>query len=148
MKKIFPIFLAAGILLACNAGSNKAGEPAAENHDSHGGKATGLVLNNGAKWKADSITVLNVTLLRNTIKNAQKESPDDFPKTAALLQDGLNKMVAECKMQGPDHDALHQWLEPLMEKVKALGKETAAPAAKEKLGDIAKHLDLFAQYFE
>lgn len=144
---MMPIFLAAGILLACNAGSNKASEPATENHDTHEEKATGLVLNNGAKWKADSITVLNVSLLQNTIKSAQKESPDDFPKAAALLQDGLNKMVDECKMKGPDHDALHQWLEPLLAKTKELKKATSVEHASVILNEMEKQINLFTQYF-
>jgi hypothetical protein len=152
MKSIFTIILVTSLILACNPGqekeSHKGNDPAAENHSQHEEKAAGLVLNNGAKWKADSITVLNVSLMQSTISSAQKESPDDFRKTAALLQDGLNKMVAECKMKGPDHDALHQWLEPLMEKVKVLNTETDAKAAVEKLGDIDKQLALFTQYFE
>jgi len=105
------------------------------------------VLNNGAKWKADSITVLNVSLMQSTISSAQKESPLDIRKTAALLQDGLNKMVTECKMKGPDHDALHHWLEPLLEKTKALKKATSIEQASVILSELEKQMNLFAQYF-
>jgi len=151
MKATITVILATSLLLACNPGKEKESHPenapATENHSQHEEKATGLVLNNGAKWKADSITVLNVSLMQSTISSAQKESPLDIRKTAALLQDGLNKMVTECKMKGPDHDALHHWLEPLLEKTKALKKATSIEQASVILSELEKQMNLFAQYF-
>ena len=69
-------------------------------------------------------------------------------QTAKELQSGLNKMVAECKMKGADHDALHQWLEPLMERLNDLNKETSTDNAAANLNEIDKHLKLFPQYFQ
>lgn len=149
MKKILAMLILPGFLLACNSKneSDAAVEPATENHG-HDDHASGLVLNNGAKWKADSTTLVNAALLHSIVSNAAKENLDSYMQTATQLQDGLNKMVSECTMKGADHDALHLWLEPLMKKVKGLEKATSTDAAAALLTDIEKQVNLFPQYFE
>jgi hypothetical protein len=57
-------------------------------------------------------------------------------------------MVTECKMKGADHEALHQWLEPLMEKTRELKKVSNVENAATLLSEIGKQLALFPQYFE
>ena len=115
MKQILTILLAANLLLACNAGNEKekttTTAPAAETHADHGEQATELALNNGEKWKADSTTLQNVALLQKIVSGTKQENLENHLKIAASLQDGLNKMVSECKMKGADHEALHHWLE-------------------------------------
>ncbi|MCK9402101.1 MAG: hypothetical protein M0Q26_01750 [Chitinophagaceae bacterium] len=151
MKRALTMLLATGLLLACNSQNEKenstTAEPATENHE-HTEKANGLVLNNGAKWKADSTTLANAAGLQGIVSNAKKESLENYLQTASRLESGLSKMVNECKMNGADHDALHQWLEPLMQKTKELKKATASENAAAVLGDIEKQISLFAQYFE
>jgi len=152
MKRVLLMLLATGLLLACNPGNdNKENSDSTStdgNHVEPEKKSEGLVLNNGAKWKADSSTILNVALLQNTASGEKEQSLDNYRQTATQLQDGLNKMIKECKMKGADHDALHQWLEPLMKKVKAFNNETSIDNAATSLRDINQHLKLFAQYFE
>jgi hypothetical protein len=152
MKKVLLSLMVFGLLLACNQGNKDAGDahtPApAEKHEEHESRAVALALNNGAKWKADSSTKSNVAFLQNIAASAKKENLEGYHATAEQLQEGLNKMVKECKMKGPDHDALHKWLEPLMETTKDLKKQTAAEHAAATLKEIEKQLDLFSQYFE
>ena len=152
MKQILTILLATSLLLACNAGNEKekntAPAPAAETHADHAEQATGLTLNNGTKWKADSTTLLNVDLLQNIITSVKKESLENYSQTAIGLEDGLNKMVGECKMKGADHEALHHWLEPIMEKTKELKNANNIETARTIFGEIEKQINLFPQYFE
>lgn len=152
MKKILVILLTTGLLLACNSGSDNAnGTTTAtetENHQELAVQVHGLELNNGAKWEADSSTLFNVAIMQNIISGARKESLENFHQTAKELQSALNKMVAECKMKGAEHDALHLWIESMMEKVKELNNETSTENAAANLSEIDKHLKLFAQYFE
>ena len=152
MKKVLVTLLATGFLLACNSRSehseNTPSIQTGEKHPEHEKKLDGLVLNNGVKWKADSTSLVNVALLQNTISSAKKENLENYHQTAGQLQDGLNKMVKECKMKGANHDALHHWLEPLMEKTKELKKESIAENAATLLSDIEKQVALFPQYFE
>ncbi len=140
------------IMAACNTrNENKkttTTEPAAENHAEHAEQVSGLALNNGVKWKADSITVLNVNLLQKIIASTKKESPENYSQAAISLQNGLNKMVNECKMNGADHEALHHWLERVMEKTKELKSANSVENARTIFGEIEKQINLFPQYFE
>ncbi len=152
MKQILSILLATNLFLACNVANEKektsATEPVVKSDTEHLEPATGLVLNNGAKWKADSTTALNVALLKKIISGTNKETLQNYSQTAIELQDGLNKMISECKMKGADHEALHHWLEPLMEKTKELKKANNIENAKTIFGEIEKQINLFSQYFE
>ncbi len=151
MKKIWRILFVTSSLMACNEpgghDSNATSEPAKEQHD-HTEKVPGMVLNSGAKWKADSTTMVNAVNLQTIIAAAKTESPADYLQTSTALQAGLNKMVSECKMQGADHDALHVWLEPLMEKTKELGKTTSTENAATILHELETQVNLFPHYFE
>lgn len=152
MKKLLVLLLAFGYLVACNSHSeHKSNADSAavdQSHEEHNKPSEGLVLNNGAKWKSDSTTMVNVALMQTTVANAKKENPLNYTQAATQLQDGLNKMVKECTMKGPDHDALHQWLEPLIKQVKELSKATSTEAASAQLNEIEQQLNLFAQFFE
>jgi len=57
-------------------------------------------------------------------------------------------MVSECKMKGADHEALHHWLEPIMEKAKELKNANSIETARTIFGEIEKQINLFHQYFE
>ena len=87
-------------------------------------------------------------LLKDIVFGAKKESLENCIQTASELQNSLNKMVAECKMKGADHEALHHWLEPIMEKTKELKEVTTTGKAATILNEIEKQVDLFNQYFE
>ncbi len=152
MRILLVAFLSVFVLFACNSEKEKTqdapAEAAQESHEDHAEMEGGLSLNNGAKWKADSSTIGNVDLLQRTVASAKKETLENYHETAAQLQDGLNKMVKECRMKGPDHDALHLWLEPLMSKTKELQQAAAVESAETTLRDIEMQVNLFAHYFE
>lgn len=82
------------------------------------------------------------------VSGTKQENLENHLKIAASLQDGLNKMVSECKMKGADHEALHHWLEPIMEKTKELKNANSIETARTIFGEIEKQLNLFPQYFE
>ncbi|RTL51558.1 MAG: hypothetical protein EKK39_08100 [Sphingobacteriales bacterium] len=74
-------------------------------------------MNNGAKWKADSITNRNLRDLRNIADNFKilpNPSLKEYQILGKDLTNGLNKMIQECRMSGPEHEALSHWLEPLI----------------------------------
>jgi len=152
MKKIPVLLLMIGLLPACHSQSDTAvnakTDSAAVKHQEQEEKSVGLVLNNGARWKADSITKSNVSLLQAIVSGAAKNSPVNYSQTVTQLQDGLTKMVTECKMKGADHEALHHWLLPLMEKTKELKAANCVEKAAPVLKEIEAHINLFTQYFE
>jgi hypothetical protein len=151
MKKILALLLFSGLLLSCKPGNEKEknAEPAvAESHQEHSEKAGELELNHGSKWKVDSATLSNAGSLKSIVAGAKTGSLETYKQTATDLQGGLNKMIAECKMKGPDHEALHHWLEPLMEETKALKNATSVDKAASLLKEIELQVNLFDQYFE
>lgn len=110
-----------------------------------------LDLNNGAKWNADSSTNSNVKNLQAIVEkfnSGTDRSIGAYTSTAAELQIGLDKMIAECKMKGPDHDALHKWLEPLIGGVSKLKNTTNEQEAAVIIKETDEQLKLYAQYFE
>ncbi len=145
--------LFASLLWACNSG-NKAENASAKTDslDHEQGEVAGtLALNNGAKWKADSITHVNVAAFESIIDNFEKAGQHDLPAYAQLagdLQKSLNKLITDCKMQGPDHEALHLWLQPLLQQVAGLAKATTTNDAANLFNEIKAGAKLYSQYFE
>ena len=153
VKHAAVLMLASGLLMACNSSEkkdvNSQNEPATEvdAHQDHDA-ATELALNKGAKWEADSSTNANVAELNAIVVNANPVVLEDYKKTGEALKVGITKMVNECKMQGADHDALHQWLEPLMDMNKQLLDVTSVEKGKEVFEMINQHIDKYNLYFE
>ena len=75
----------------------------------------------------------NVALLKVIVSGTKKENLENYIQTAEQLHDGLNKMINECKMKGADHDALHQWLEPLLKETKEMKNATEVKITQDKL---------------
>ena len=134
-------------LFACNSASNKEEEHAEHSHS----ETSELALNNGAKWKADSITNHNVVVLKTIADNFKiKPAPsvNDYQLLGSDLKNGLDKMIRECKMTGADHEALHHWLNPLLKENSELKNLTDTALAKSVFNSIDKQLDEYHNYFE
>ena len=153
MKKTAVILMLTGLLWACNSNPSPGNETstASDGHaHQHEAEAT-LTLNNGQKWKADAPTNENVVDIRTIVQNFSAEphtSLADYQILGGDLQKGLDKMIQECKMQGPDHDALHLWLEPLLKDVNELKKADDTTSAEKVFNAINEKLVLYTQYFE
>lgn len=141
-----------GLLWACN--SNPSGNETLTSTDSHAHEheaEVALTLNNGQKWKADAPTNENVTGIQTIAQNFAREphtSLSDYQVLNGDLQKGLDKMIQECKMQGPDHDALHLWLEPLLIHVNELKKAGDIASAEKIFHAFNERLEMYTQYFE
>ena len=155
MKKLLALLVLILTLLACNNHNpvkNKNYNKTVE-ADEHHGEAPNekLELNNGAKWKADSTTNKNVNGLKFILTKFDKGSDRSlsaYKKAQSDLQQGIDKMIAECKMEGPDHLALHKWLEPLIDRVTALKQAPTEAVAAENFKAIQAQVALYDQYFE
>ncbi len=150
MKKILFILAAALFLFACNSGSNNKVETAESVANGHE-DTTGLTLNNGAKWKADSTTNHNVVNLKTIADNFRiKPFPTvgEYHLLSVDLSNGLNTMIQQCKMTGPDHEALHHWLEPVLNDTKALKNVQDTAAGRSVFKSLNKKIDSYKNYFE
>jgi hypothetical protein len=135
MKKLWLIMLL--FVAACtnnvseekNAEAGKEKDSAAETTDTHATDSTHekdngtIALNNGAKWKADEATKTNVAALAQVVNDNTLAGPPKRLQLAAAAQARIDTLVKQCRMKGPDHDALHQWLQAVMHDVKELKED-------------------------
>ena len=170
MKKILLMVFSFALLLGCSSPDTDkstngvadhdqaAATNEAHDHDQAGTAAptTALTngvpdLNNGAKWAADKSTNDNVANLQSIVtrfKTNPAPEVQDYRAFNESFTEGLGKMVKECKMQGPDHDALHVWLEPLMEDNKEMKKMDSKEALASRLETLNERLNVYPKYFE
>ena len=154
MKRILVLFFGAGILLGCN--SNVANHEEASTHANdtfqvEAQKNKELSLNNEIKWNSDESTNENVKELKTIIDNFNQEKETEisgYKMLATDLQNSLNRLIKECRMKGPDHDALHLWLEPVLKDVNSLNGATSSEEAAELFNSIDKKVNMYDQYFE
>jgi len=149
MKKSIILFIYITLLFACNQSSDKVEADEQHSHDQV--QATELSLNNGAKWKADSITnnnVLNLHTVADNFRIKSSPSASDYQILSNDLNNALNKMIKECKMTGPDHQALHHWLAPILKETNELKNITDTAIAGMTFKSIDKRLDAYHNYFE
>ena len=154
MKKLLILLLLTGTIWSCNnhkPTENKNFNSPSETEEPHSEATEKLELNNGAKWTVDNITnnnINNLKLILEKFDNGTDKSLSAYKKTQDDLQKGLDKMIAECKMKGPDHEALHKWLEPLIDQVTKIKQVSTVPDADEALNGIRAQVTLYSQYFE
>ncbi len=152
LKFITLFFLAIVIFQACNTSEKKEVKVQTEKTtiNAAGGNeaVNGLTLNNGAKWQADASTNKNVSALSSIVSASQPVTLDDYKNTGKTLQGGIDVMISECRMQGPDHDALHHWLEPLMEENKKLESASSLEQGKKSYDFVNNQINIYPQYFE
>lgn len=152
MKYIILFSMVVGFLIACNQEDKNQSQNNVKDsihQTDHPENALIITLNNGAKWQADASTNANVANLQSIAAKYNIEGADAkmFQLAAAELQAGLTTLVSECKMKGPDHDALHLWLEPLMKMIKDFEKKAISNDASFLLKKIDDHLKIYPEYF-
>jgi hypothetical protein len=155
MNKLLTILLLANFLWACNNNSQsdniKASDSIESDHQPNEMIAEKLSLNNGVRWKVDSTTnenAKNLLFIVEKFNPGLEKSMTEYQQVAVDLQLGLNKMIGECKMKGADHQALHKWLEPLIQQVTVFKQAATKEDAVRSLEDIHTQLNLFAKFFE
>lgn len=156
MKKLFFLTLTAFTLFSCNSGANNVivDEHAGHNHEAEEApiaNAEVIPLNNGAKWKADKATSQNVAELKTIAETFKlKVTPDlkDYQELNGEFARALNKMIQQCTMSGPDHDALHVWLEPVLKDNAKLKESSDVTASHDIFLSIDKRINNYQNYFE
>ena len=109
-----------------------------------------LSLNNGAKWQTDENTRTHVVKLSSILDLLSKSGADDIASYKLLADDllkELNGLIADCKMRGPEHEALHTWQEPVLKEVSNLKKITSADQGKDCAEELANKFREFNKYF-
>ena len=147
-KKLFTV-LCVSILFSCNQATNNS--ESQSNHNDSMATDTSLTLNNGAKWKADSVTNHNLVRLKVT---ANMFRVDPFPPLNTYqilggdLANDVDTMLQQCKMQGADHEALHRWLAPISNQSTRLKNITDTAEGRKIFDSVDRRINLYSQYFE
>ncbi len=155
MKKLFFLVFISFTFFSCNTHTDNVivDEHAGHNHEAEEAPVADveIPLNNGAKWTADNATNTNVTEMKTIAdKFKSKNNPElkDYQELNGEFARALNKMIQQCTMKGPDHDALHVWLEPLLQDNAKL-KESGDVAASQKIFlSIDNRINNYQNYFE
>ena len=142
MNKLM-VFLAALVIMSC--GSATSGEQRETDEVKEKGHSSDtLQLNNGAKWKTDSTTRTNVAILMKLAADSSYNLKNQ-QAFASQVQNRLDSLVQQCKMTGPDHEALHKWLQPVLHDAKELKEEGEYEKSRAQL---RKDLQNFNKYFD
>lgn len=158
LYRLLPIiFLAAVIGISCGGNSDADRSDTSEHHHEtmmeeehhHHDGENELTLNKGEKWHLDSITNVNFkSLLAMTDKYPDVDaSPEQIKDYGNDVKSGIGQLVKDCTMKGPDHEALHAWLSPVMRQMNTLTDSTdAAPDAK-VYDSLRRQIKIFDEYF-
>ncbi|CAN5745022.1 hypothetical protein BH10BAC3_BH10BAC3_09080 [soil metagenome] len=112
--------------------------------------ASALSLNNGAKWQTDESTRTHVSGLMDSLHafNAKPKADHNAYNAFALsMQREMDSLIKDCKMKGPDHEALHLWLHPVLQDIKDLGSTATADERKGATEKLRSDVEKFNQYF-
>jgi len=128
MKTILLLFAANAILLfSCQQAENKSAHEASHEHEmtAHAEQNLHEHAVGDKKWQTDESTRMHVGNLHTQSEAFKLKKDADVASYKAFgkeLSGELNKLVSDCKMDGPAHDALHGWLTPVLDQVAALNK--------------------------
>jgi len=154
MRKILLVLLIGSMLQACNTASDKgnsAGKSTVEDKHNHTGESSELTLNNGVKWKSDSITTHNVIQLKTTADMFRVQpfpSINNYQLLGKDLSNGVNTLIQQCSMKGAEHESLHKWLEPILDLTNQLKNVTDTSKARQIFKSVDSRIDDYQNFFE
>ena len=105
-----------------------------------------LQLNNGSRWKADAATRNNVAAIVNVINDSSNMGQSNRAQLTKQLQIRIDTLVQQCRMQGPDHDALHVWLQQVLHDLQNV--KTEEHEYQKAYGALKKDVESFYVFFE
>ena len=98
------------------------------------------------KWKADEATKKNVAAMMQIVADSTYTDAAKRVQLYTNLRARIDTLVQQCTMKGPEHDALHVWLEKVLEDLKELKVEN--PEHRKVYTTLKKDVGSFYQSFE
>ncbi|MFN0274794.1 MAG: hypothetical protein ACKVPJ_03535 [Chitinophagales bacterium] len=158
MKKliVIPLFTLLIMLAGCGESDKKNKQPVnaetdtlqqkheSENEGEEAEKAGKVVLNNGAKWQANSATTEGIQNMLSMVNEYINKGDTDSQQLSENLEKEFNTILQKCTMTGEAHDQLHNFLLPLREKIEQLKEKKNVEAVK----DIQSYINNYYNYFE
>ena len=154
MKLRLLYYLLSVLIISCNNNTNieeRAQEPIPEQHHHHEVLSDSVNLNQGNKWRSDAVTNENISSFQHIVEQVKQiKDPglQEYNDAGTKMQKQLDKLISECRMKGPDHEALHKWLAPLFNSVSSLMKSRDKMEASQLIDEIYSHVNSYKNYFE
>lgn len=117
-----------------------------KNSNEQDNNTTIVQLNNGSKWKADESTKRNVAAMVQVVSDSSFTDPAKKSILSATMQSKIDSLIKQCSMKGAEHDALHVWLEKVLDDLKELKKED--DEYSETYAALKKDIESFYSFFE
>ncbi|MEO9144129.1 MAG: hypothetical protein ABI237_01105 [Ginsengibacter sp.] len=149
MKKILFVLGLCTFLFACNQGSDKTTTDESSNHVHD--EDVALTLNNGAKWKADTMTnrhLVAIKTMANMFKVAPFPAAEKYQILGSDLQAGFNSMIKDCTLKGAPDEALHKWMLPILRQAQELKNITDTAKARPIFDSLDQRINIYYDYFE
>jgi hypothetical protein len=143
MKKILYFISCAIVLGACNNSSTKVSNSANSSTDSVA-QQTELVLNNGAKWKANAETNKGIEKMQKLVADYLISANNNNVALSESLNGMFTEILEACTMEGEAHEQLHHFLMPLKTKIDMLKEK----GGQEEVSSLQYYLANYHQYFE
>lgn len=106
-----------------------------------------ITLDNGKKWIANGETTSGIGNMVFLINDSSPSTLQEYRQLGEALNEEKNLLIKRCTMEGPPHDNLHIYLQPLIAKIADLQKTTSSENGQEKVEEIRKHLEEYQNYF-
>ncbi|MCW8935583.1 MAG: hypothetical protein OQK98_12730 [Gammaproteobacteria bacterium] len=151
------LVLFSGFIFLANAGSLQAETDMSDHQHSHGHDAhaehgvSGLSLDHGQKWKTDAplrqgMLSINDAVMKNvTAYHHDKLTKTDAQQLASHINDQVNFLVANCKLEPGADATLHVLIGDLLTGADKVAKE---PLSVQGMPQLVKALQLYPDYFE
>jgi hypothetical protein len=134
-------------LTACQRASQEdaANSSTADRNEPH---ATPMETKPSGKWTMPETMMVHMRNLEQDVKAFETSPEKDHAVLSAKIDGHTRQLIANCTMEGNAHDALHEWLMPLLQinKEYAAASDEAGKAAK--FTAIQDSLAVFHERFE
>lgn len=150
MKKILGFGLAGVLIWSCGTPPENTSEmqvaatpataPVSETED--------IALNNGRKWQVKADMSPHILKGEALVDAYVQQNQTDYKKLAQEVDAQNSQLIDNCSMEGASHDALHKWLQPHLELVDQLGKETDPEKAQQTALQLQRSYQQYHQYFQ
>ncbi len=103
---------------------------------------------NPARFPMPEAMMQHMRNLEQELRRFEASAEKDHAALASAIDLHTTQLISSCTMQGPAHDALHQWLMPFLELNKDYAAASDEAARSLKLREIQDSLAVFHERFE
>ena len=117
-----------------------------QDHADHEPSEVKLKLNDGKKWEMNAEMKPYINDMEQQLI-AYNPQTDDYKVLAKNLSETNENLIKSCTIKGTQHEVLHAWLMPHMEKIEQLKNAQTKEDADKIVGDLKQSMTTYHKYF-